>query len=469
MVAPEKYDALIIGAGMSGLAAGIRLAQFDLSVCILEKHALWGGLNSFYKLGGHRFDVGLHALTNFVTKGTRGTPLARLLRQLRLSHDDLRLREHRFSEIAFPSARLRFSNDFDLFMSEIERAFPAERDGFVRLIAAIEEFDTFDTSLPPRDAREVLAEYIREPQLIEMLMLPTSYYGSAREDDMDWYQFVLIFQAVLLEGFSRPEGGIRTILDLLLARYKEAGGEMRMRSGVERIVREGKQATGVVLEDGTELRGDFILSSAGWVETLGLCDLPVPTGDADPTGRISFIETISVLDREPSELGFDAAVTFFNDHDELLYRVPQHDRIEARCGVICSPNNYANSEALPAGMLRATVLADYAQWTALDEEAYRAAKVHDFDRTQELVAKYAVDPRPHTTFTDMFTPRTIEFYTGHANGAVYGSRLKTRDGDIGVPGLRLCGTDQGMLGIVGSMLSGISMANAHVLVQKSVS
>lgn len=467
MSSPEKYDALIIGAGMSGLAAGIRLAQFDLSVCILEKHALWGGLNSFYKLGGHRFDVGLHALTNFVPKGTRGTPLARLLRQLRLSHDDLKLREHRFSEIAFPSAKLRFSNDKQLFFSEIERAFPSEIDGFTRLVQAIDEFDTFDTNLPPRSARAVLAEYIREPLLIEMLMLPTSYYGSAREDDMDWYQFVLIFQAVLLEGFSRPEGGIRTILDLLLARFKGAGGELRLKSGVERITLENGRASGVVLENGDELQADCVLSSAGWVETLGLCDLPLP--EDDPTGRISFIETISVLDREPSELGYDAAVTFFNDNDELLYRVPREDRIERRCGVICSPNNYENAEPLKAGMLRATVLADHAQWAAMSEDEYRAAKVEDFARTQELVAKYAADPRPHTTFTDMFTPLTIEHYTGHVNGAVYGSRHKARDGDIGVPGLWLCGTDQGMLGIVGSMLSGISMANTHVLVAKSVS
>ena len=36
---------------MSGLAAGIRLAQFDQKVLILEKHYLWGGLNSFYKQG----------------------------------------------------------------------------------------------------------------------------------------------------------------------------------------------------------------------------------------------------------------------------------------------------------------------------------------------------------------------------------------------------------------------------------
>ena len=32
------YDTIIIGAGMSGLAAGIRLAYFERRVCILERH-----------------------------------------------------------------------------------------------------------------------------------------------------------------------------------------------------------------------------------------------------------------------------------------------------------------------------------------------------------------------------------------------------------------------------------------------
>ncbi len=32
------YDTIIIGAGLSGLAAGIRLAYYDKRVCVLERH-----------------------------------------------------------------------------------------------------------------------------------------------------------------------------------------------------------------------------------------------------------------------------------------------------------------------------------------------------------------------------------------------------------------------------------------------
>src|SRR5437879_3097008 len=85
------YDCLIIGAGMSGLAAGIRLAYYGQRVCILERHTTIGGLNSFYRLNGRDFDVGLHAVTNFSPKGAKRGPLARLLRQLRFRWDDFAL------------------------------------------------------------------------------------------------------------------------------------------------------------------------------------------------------------------------------------------------------------------------------------------------------------------------------------------------------------------------------------------
>ena len=67
-----RYDAIVIGAGMSGLAAALRLAQHEQRVVVLEKHELWGGLNSFYTLQGRAFDVGLHALTNYAAPGQKG-------------------------------------------------------------------------------------------------------------------------------------------------------------------------------------------------------------------------------------------------------------------------------------------------------------------------------------------------------------------------------------------------------------
>ena len=63
----------------------------------------------------------------------------------------------------------------------------------------------------------------------------------------------------------------------------------------------------------------------------------------------------------------------------------------------------------------------------------------------------------------MFTPTTIRRFTWHDNGAVYGAPDKKLDGTTHLDNLFLCGTDQGFVGIIGSIMSGISMANAHCL------
>jgi hypothetical protein len=49
------------------------------------------------------------------------------------------------------------------------------------------------------------------------------------------------------------------------------------------------------------------------------------------------------------------------------------------------------------------------------------------------------------------------------NGAIYGAPDKIKDGHTHLENVYLAGTDQGFLGIIGAMLSGISMANLHVL------
>ncbi len=79
------------------------------------------------------------------------------------------------------------------------------------------------------------------------------------------------------------------------------------------------------------------------------------------------------------------------------------------------------------------------------------------------VVRIVPDFRSSIVYSDVFTPKTIQRFTGHINGAVYGAPNKIKNGATHLENLFICGTDQGFLGIVGSMLSGISMANYHVL------
>jgi phytoene dehydrogenase-like protein len=483
MNSANHYDVVIIGAGMSGLAAGIRLAHFGRKVCIFERHNAVGGLNGFYSIGGRKFDVGLHAMTNFVRPGVKGTPLTKLLRQLRIDRDEFALCEQQQSRVAFGprgEISLRFTNDFPVFEAEVAAKFPAQIDGFRALVAGLKAFDETALDAQPTSARAAVRRHITDPLLEDMIFCPLMYYGSAVERDMELGQFAIMFKAVFMEGFARPFEGVRLILRVLLEKYRAAGGERRMKCGVRRIVTRGDRAVAVVLDSGEEITANEIISSVGAVETAAL--LAAPSGASEgPTiqpaaeeasvgRRLSYVETMSVLNCQPAELGWgDDTIVFFNDSQRFDYVCPEA-AVDVRSGVICIPNNFqfGPGRQLPEGMLRVTCLANYARWAPLPEADYQQAKADWFARIQTSARRFlppVEDGRlaAATVTTDMFTPRTVKKFTGHVAGAIYGSPTKNRVGRTAVENVYLCGTDQGFLGIVGAMLSGISMANLHVL------
>jgi phytoene dehydrogenase-like protein len=457
------YDAIVIGAGMSGLAAGIRLAMFDKKVLILEKHSIPGGLNSYYqrrnfeKGGVRQFDVGLHALTNFIKKGEKGKPFSKLLKQLRLSYDDFKLCPQTYSKILFPQIELQFSNDFELLLNEVHEKFPHQIDAFNLLVEKIKTFNELDLSQGYSSARLVLRSFLQDELLIEMILCPLLIYGSAWEDDMDFSQFVIMFKSLYFEGFSRPEGGVRTILGLLLKKLQELGGEIRFKTPVNEIlVNEKAEAIGVNA-GGEEIFSSVIFSSMGYPETVRLTKAMT---DKPRVGRMTFLESIFVFDKKLHDP--QATIVFYNDSSRYAYR-PATNFFDSGSAVVCFPDNYEYQKQEGEGTVRVTYMANYHQWRELERSAYEQTKEAVAQSALALLKKLAPHFDGKLLFRDVFSPLTIERYTWHLNGTVYGSVDKTRDGRTSVKNLFIIGTDQGFLGIVGAMLSGISMANLHGL------
>jgi phytoene dehydrogenase-like protein len=360
-------------------------------------------------------------------------------------------------------ATVRFSNDEQLLIDEVARAFPHAADRFVRLVEELREIPLGTEDGATDSARARLEAALGDPDLVDLLLVPTCYYGSARENDVDWDQFVILFRSIFLEGLAIPNRGIREFLKLFVQRLKDAGGELRLKSEVARIVVEDGAARGVELTDGTVLEADSVISSAGWVETMNLCG-PAHAAQVAPgdRGRLSFVETISVLDRWPTAIraDMDSAVVFFSLSDRFRYERPD-DFVDLNSGVVSMPTNYADTPSDHEALFRVTVLADHDRWVGLEEDAYVAKKQEVADAALAATTAFCGDVRPHEVFRDVFTPRTIHKYTAKLGGAIYGSPNKRRDGSTPVAGLSLCGTDQGFLGVVGAAVSGIAIATQH--------
>lgn len=453
----DRYDVIVIGGGFSGLAAALRCAMFDKKVALFESHSIPGGLNSYYRRGRRKFDVGLHAMTNYAPKGERRRPLGKILKQLRLPYDLLDLREQKGSSIRFPSATLRFGNDLELLNGEVESTFPGQAEGWRGLCTAIAEYPIREDDAPWSSAREFVRGFISEPLLEDMIFCPLCYYGSAWERDMDTTQFVIMFQSIFMEGFCRPAGGIRTLIDWLMERCREAGVDLCFRQPVAEILsREGK-VCGVRLEKGGEVLSERVLSSMGRPETEAIT--PALESKA-AVGSLLFVESLLSFASQPQQWGVDDSIIFRCRQDRFDYQRPSAP-FDPDSSVLCFSNNFERND-LEEGLFRVTHLAGDG-WPERGSEAYGALKEELLKDAEEQLADCITEPTGEAVFRDSFTPQTIEHYTRHFAGTIYGSPDKIRNGITDLEGLFLIGTDQGYLGIVGSMLSGITMANHRVL------
>lgn len=461
----KKVDSVIIGAGMAGMASAIRLLMFGKKVMIVEKHSISGGLNSYYKRGKREFDVGLHALTNTIKPHDRGKPFHKILKQLRITLDDFKLSPQRHSLIQFPEHTLRFTNDFEELVASIHQNFPNDVDGFLKLTEYIKDFNEVALDNKTYMAKEVVRNFIKNDELIEMIFCPLLIYGSAWENDMDFSQFAIMFKSIYFEGFSRPDGGVRTIIDLLLKKIESLGGVILFKHQVTQILKsDSGNITGIILNGDKHIECNEILSTIGRFETIKLLNQDTMISPSQ-IGKLSFTESIFITKNKPSSLGSDATIIFYNNRPNYLYRAPQ-DFIDHQSAVLCFPNNFSR-DTLEEGWLRVTSMANYDRWSELltsDRKAYLDKKDWVGNQNLELLKKVLPEFNGDYLFKDVFSPTTIVRYTGHLGGAVYGSPDKIRDGKfIEAKGLYLAGTDQGFLGIVGAMLSGISMTNLHLL------
>ncbi len=394
--AADMYDVVIIGAGMSGLAAGIRLAMFDRRVCILERHYAVGGLNSYYRLDGRNYDVGLHALTNFAPRTAKQGPLPRLLRQLRLSWDDFELAEQSGSVIAFPDVSFDSITILPCWPRKSSIRFRPNATSIARLLsnlvelrrAAIAAIGSFGARNPrrhlPRSAID--RDAVLPGDVLRQRARARSRLGIVLRSVSQPFSWKACAAA------RRHSSDPKTLGPTLQA----TAAASCACAGVSEIDPDGEQVLSIVLDDGSELRTRQVISSAGWNETMRLCaarqpalaavaatdraidatassasSVPEHTGQS---GKMTFIESICTLDCQPRELDFDR-------HHRVLQRSRRNSIMLSRtiwpmCPAASSARRIItatmtfrtvmktikNRSSPPKALLRLTALANFDRW-----------------------------------------------------------------------------------------------------------
>jgi len=276
---------IVIGAGLSGLAAATHLGNHGQSVIVLEAGADIGGCCSTDDVGGFRFNNGAVYVA---------TPalLRHAFSRLDMDFDaQVRLRPIAVPQLSIldsgthvfttTAAESRVEGDDAAartarYRLELERLLGRWRPIYRRLI---ENLLPHDSSLPralfelwrylPRMRGSIaglLEKSFSDAETRAAVGAIMLYTGLAPERTPVTQIIGLI--ALLEEGFFLPEGGMGSIPQAIGRKLRGNGSELRLRTAASRIEYRGGKLLGVRLADGELLPASAVIASTSAVDVV---------------------------------------------------------------------------------------------------------------------------------------------------------------------------------------------------------
>ena len=245
----ERYDCIIVGSGIGGLAAGILLAHQGKSVIIFEKNSIPGGRLSSYVKDGFTLDFGVH----MISRGAKG-PVGECLSRVGI-HD----------AIQFTSVRpiVSFNGKLFKFPHDLKEMVP-EKD-FQALMTFMKDCKSYtDDQIKALDFVTV-KDFLNRYTDNEVIHTCVSRIGSVYCALPSWIESAGEFiRCMTWEAEAKatgyPEGGCIAITNAYLEGIKKFGGEIRLKTPVAKIIIEQNRAVGVIAA-GQEFRADTIIAN----------------------------------------------------------------------------------------------------------------------------------------------------------------------------------------------------------------
>ena len=274
---------IVVGAGMGGLAAALRLARRGCRVRVIESSEQTGGLAAGMERDGLRFDGGPYLLLD-------RPGLEWSFRELGLDlagQVPMRRVEDVYQVQAADGSVVRIRADLDETADGMERTWPGGGQRYRAFVARVsrihERLRPLLTSPRPGPAALIGSGAWRDlPFLLRSLRSVLAGAGLPRAvaDAVAIWTHVagqmtagapspLAFVTAILHGVGAflPAGGIGAIPSALTAAAREAGVEFDLGTMVAAIRCDGGQVRGVTTTDGTSLGADAVVSNRNGVGT----------------------------------------------------------------------------------------------------------------------------------------------------------------------------------------------------------
>lgn len=493
----SSYDTIVIGSGAGGMTAALALARTGQKVLLCEKHKIAGGWTHSFSKEGYKFNTGVHYIGDLHKEGTlrkiyEGLGVTEDLCFLEMNpdaYDHIHIGEDSFD---IPKGEKRYKN-------RLIKRFPAEKEGIEKFFNKTREIQRFAMEFTrknwkylffhagtllwfSRSGGQLVNKYLNDPLLKGIINSQIGIHGMPPKRLSVAFHTGGVMH--YFNGAYHPLDGGQAISRAFMKKFKEAGGEVRLKTSVKKILVTNKKVTGVELGDGEIIRAENIISNADpsltFINLVGeqYLSRKLKKKIKNIQYSTSCISLFLTVDMDLKKMGFDSGNYWLYDHADMDLNYEQaytdHAVFDPPSGMFVTITTLKDPTKMRNGhhqieVFTLTGYEAFAKW----ENKPKGKRGAEYEELKEEISNRMLEKleltfpgiRNSIVFRNLATPLTNKHYLNAPFGNLYGIEKSVKQMGPGsfaikteIKNLFLCGASTIGHGISPATQSGLQAA-----------